>query len=964
MNESQRRVGLGSPVDSDHEMSSTLDFVDFYTQIHQHEPYPWQARLADEVIKEGRFPRVINLPTGSGKTAIVDVAIFALAMRPDLFARRIVFVIDRRIVVDQVFDRVGRIANAIRTGDSSLLVEIRTRLNKLSDASDPIGYVSLRGGTHIDGEWAHRIDQPWVIVSTVDHFGSRLLFRGYGVSKRMRPIHAGLTGNDCLVILDEVHLSVPFRDTLNGIEEYQAKSARYLPQRFQVVEMSATTPETDAGAFTLQPSDLADAPVLRQRMYASKTAELVSVGKRSDVAKKVSRLLNELRKSLDEAAKLDKPPCFTAGVIVNRVKTAQEIKEASIELGIECYLIIGRMRPIDKAKAVRELSPFVATEQKEDETGFRVVVATQAIEVGANFDFDHLITECAPIDCLRQRFGRLDRQGTRSARTSEPTTASIIGIKNELRERDTDPIYGDATKNTWSYLQTQVASAAPLEFGPLQHLESPSECLSESKNSPLLLPTYMEAWAQTNPDPGVQPNVDWFLHGIDTEQQIEPEVSIVWRWDRSTEALTAVPIRQAESLDLPISAIKAWLGSNEAVRTTLAAEINDVHISEDRPRYQFSEDRKVQRWRRDVQENHVETVQLSELRPGDTVLASPDQGGLSDGVWMPTSDTPVLDLGDLAQLEYGKCATLRLDDRVLGSGEHPPSPADEVESIEPLSVRVRHWLENYEAHSDADSSYREIASRLLDQGFAISTISASTDEGDEQVPSYYVLREIGRNTKSAKFDMSYMDDAGESGSMTGSAVTLRSHLKGVAAIAERTAQRLGFNETLANDLKIAAALHDIGKVDERFQLKLVGGDEIRHAGLREPLAKSIPNCKKTDVYPKGMRHEVASMALVTSNMKVLANAHDKDLVLHLIGSHHGWCRPLPFIAKDENPVLIRYKVDENVLIASSDQVNHDIALDSAHRFWLLVERYGYYGLAWLESVVRLSDHLRSNEESG
>ena len=91
-------------------------------------------------------------------------------------------------------------------------------------------------------------------------------------------------------------------------------------------------------------------------------------------------------------------------------------------------------------------------------------------------------------------------------------------------------------------------------------------------------------------------------------------------------------------------------------------------------------------------------------------------------------------------------------------------------------------------------------------------------------------------------------------------------------------------------------------------------------------------------------------------------AHDKELVLHLIGSHHGRCRPFVPPLPDENSVDVDVKVGDIILRSNTD--HHLARLDSgvADRYWMLVERYGWWGLAWLEAILRLADHRASEQE--
>ena len=208
------------------------DFAKFYTAVHgrDREPFPWQERLAGQVLG-GEWPSTIAVPTGCGKTSVIDIAVFALAAQAGLPARertaplRIFFVVDRRLVVDDVSRHVEEVAGAIEVGGTEELRWVREQLLRFGGAC-PLQTAVLRGGMYRSNTWADVPNQPLVCVSTVDQVGSRLLFRGYGVSDGRRPVDAGLVGNDSLLIVDEAHLSRPFLDTLEWVQRYQGDAWR------------------------------------------------------------------------------------------------------------------------------------------------------------------------------------------------------------------------------------------------------------------------------------------------------------------------------------------------------------------------------------------------------------------------------------------------------------------------------------------------------------------------------------------------------------------------------------------------------------------------------------------------------------------------------------------------------------------------------------------------------------------
>src|SRR5262245_31975032 len=106
-------------------------FVEFFKAVYGFEPFPWQARLAKRVCV-GEWPHAIALPTAAGKTACIDVAVFALACRAPNAPRRIFFVVDRRIVVDQARMHAKKLAVALREAEGGILQEVADTLRDIA----------------------------------------------------------------------------------------------------------------------------------------------------------------------------------------------------------------------------------------------------------------------------------------------------------------------------------------------------------------------------------------------------------------------------------------------------------------------------------------------------------------------------------------------------------------------------------------------------------------------------------------------------------------------------------------------------------------------------------------------------------------------------------------------------------------------------------------------------------------
>src|SRR5471032_938022 len=103
-------------------------FGAFFRELYGYDPFPWQERLAMDVCNE-RWPEILDLPTASGKTACIDVAVFAMAVHRR-GPRRVFFVVDRRVVVDAAFERMQKIAAKLNDAGEGVLKVVRDRLRE------------------------------------------------------------------------------------------------------------------------------------------------------------------------------------------------------------------------------------------------------------------------------------------------------------------------------------------------------------------------------------------------------------------------------------------------------------------------------------------------------------------------------------------------------------------------------------------------------------------------------------------------------------------------------------------------------------------------------------------------------------------------------------------------------------------------------------------------------------------
>ena len=961
------------------------DFAEFFRCVHGCEPFPWQQALVNRLADSDTWPDVLDLPTGSGKTAALDAAVFHLALRADMPARaalRIALVVDRKLIVDDGFARASRIAEALgdclqdEPCEGGIVSEVARRLKKLAGPSGPpLAARLLRGGTPLEDDWARTPTQPTILCSTVDQVGSRLLFRGYGVSDRMKPVHAGLLGNGSLILLDEAHLAEPFRQTLESV-------CRIDQARIKVALLSATPGKKTERTFGLSVEDREDSELGRR----------INVHKPAAMRRPLRVDANAAAEpfALEAVAMADRlrergvhPPAV--GVVVNRVALARKIFTLLDEDdSSDALLMIGRSRGIDRDAIASALAPFRTGERSRSAARPLFVVATQCLEVGTDLDLDGLVTQAAPLDALRQRFGRLNRAG-------RPVDAegAVLALSSDIAKSADDPAYGNRIRRTWNALGS-IAENGVLDFGvgalAARMNEAgldPDDLASVRPDAPVLMPAYLHLWSQTSPRPAADPDVGLFLHGA---ERTAAGVSIVWRSDVTQadlagetsanpgELMRLVPPRAAEAVELPPWIARAWLRHPEATQ----ADLPDMPQREPdffAARTRLESSRLAFRWA-GLDDSSTGTVDARDLRPGDLVVVPAGYGGCDSFGWAPDSDARVVDVAEAAARPcWGRRCAVRVSPGLLPRNVQwgPISDVLADESVNGLDL-----VDRLIAALPAEVPDDETRAGFLPGNVRMSLDALRLATGRIDVHFPYAGGPRGGAVLVAERGISKLPDSSAAVPATeddtashsaGRTVSVDEHGNHVARFAGRFAETLGLGD-VADDLRRAACLHDAGKADPRFQALLAGGDPWNRPG-GPPLAKSgrswSPHAWTSGGLPRGWRHEALSVNMARTHPH-LAAARDPALVLWLIGSHHGLGRPFfEFVEPaPEKPLpclgVTQWRLPESESGPQALMFDYGGA-DWPSLFEDLKRRYGIWVLAHLETILRLADHRASEEES-
>lgn len=978
---------------------SREDFPKFFAAANGgYTPFAWQERLLDFVVAHERWPDRIAAPTGAGKTSAIDVHVFATALSaagtgPRL-PRRLAMVVDRRVLVDDQYRRARTLAetlaNALKRRDSDLVTQVAELLAGLGGVggADPLITARLRGGSVPSRSWRDHPAACAVLCATPDMWGSRLLFGGYASRDEAKPREAGLLAFDSVVMVDEAHLARQLLQTARRVSQLAPIAQRPLAgiPALQVVEVTATPAqghsEAEPATVAVEEADLAE-PALADRLTRPKPVTLRAVADWPPPARQAGKGATEIANAVTEMRSAINPAegrVNTIGCYVNTVPMALAVADALRQERLCVVTVCGQIRPADLHRLDPGRGPAGEAGKPDGEAltgvlsidgnpGVDVLVTTQSLEVGADLDLAGIVTELASGSALAQRTGRANRLGKRA---TAPVTVIVPPERLAETEKSRSGPYSATELNeALDWLRDRAAD--PLGCAPWA-IRVPPPPAAAARRRLFQRPELADAWhwARTSDKLAADPELDLWLSdsfeedtsvGIVVRDAIPPDPAAAQQFVRD---LPPVP---REVFPVPYRTAKAVLDELlQAGRVMVKARADEITMLRLRP------------------------GAGPDIRPGDTVIIDSSaqifthaaDGAFSPPVVaaLPTAQSPEeVDLQPRGRAEdvvhyqpqpRRGSITLRIEwspdhEKIAGfTRATARSVIDAVLDGAEDQDHPERWQRSSLAQLlnalPADDCPRELRPALRE---AISLLTGSLRPGRLNDCTVIVRGDIPGNREEDGARIVVQDgrrpvadeDLRQVLARRADPVLLREHQRDVAERARAVASALGLATELTDALRIAGEHHDDGKRDRRFQEHTLG-----HVAGGEPWAKSKPGNSRTQVrkqqangaLPANWRHEQRSVADALAAVRAIPSI-DAELTLRLIGTSHGHGRAgFPHGAAElAGP---HDSGDWKELAADLfDAGGWDELIEATHL------RYGTWGCAYLEAVLRAADCQVSGE---
>lgn len=944
--------------------------------------YAWQLRLLDDWI-EGRRWDALDVPTGLGKTSVLTLWLIARALGAAV-PRRLIYVVDRRAVVDQASAEAVKLAGKLdcfldSDSEGSAVREqlgLRRRPKRADGEPDtwlPIS--TLRGQTRDNRRWFEDPAACAIVVGTVDMIGSRLLFEGYGVSRWMRPVHAGLIGLDSLVVLDEAHLVPPFKALVRQAsdlagedhERVMGTGQAVLPAPLQLMALSATgRPSAGEQVFKLERADHEDPPVAA-RLAAPKRLRVLAEATPDQIAQRLADQAWDYRLSAD--GRDGRRVLVYCNSRVTAQKVAADLAgRASGKKGAYgpktklVELLVGERRyperltltgdpglGVDGSPVFQRFLPGAAPEEHP-----AFLVATSAGEVGVDLDADDLVCDLVAWERMVQRLGRVNRR-------AEPGEARVAVIPVAKEKEAEDPVEdvdlarwrAPFDSPFWREGEDGARDASPAGLTALRELARRTPALAEVLDAattpeplrpPLTRPT-LESWSLTSLEqhPG-RPKVGPWLRGW--EERERPQTTVVWRrlfpirrdepplMSDLRAFFAAAPPHPTESLEAPTWRVSALLRERATAMRKAEQKRRRGEAADTEP---------------DLPDDEADEPEPSQSDLAQAVVPAAYKPGHEPLIVVLAADRSVVRVYTRRELEQVKDEVLQrdlaygavvLDARLGGLDEtglldskvaEPPRTLDD-EPTWPLPLE-RTAGRRITLGKEPGGDRRH---------WKVDEFRWSTNDADDPLGIWVELwRGPGDNPGDAAVSRTAQALFGDGG-----------HLSDTAREAGRIADGLGLADPWRAVLVAGAAAHDLGKARDLWQDAMGAPRDRPGAPKQRPYAKTTGGGDWRAL--NGYRHEFGSVLDVLAAPadhlppEILADPELTDLALHLIAAHHGRARPI-IPAYDPAP--------QTGPPSRSAAHAREIAL----RFARLQTRWGPWGLAWWEALLRAADWAASRQ---